>query len=409
MTPTQWVLAKAANSKPGRKVIGGCLVLVFGGILFLCSVFAIMTAVIGVLNQNTDLFYPLINSSLIAEPFNPSRIILHTYEVEVEKEVEVEVERQKTDQYGHLLVDGRGEPIMEIVTETQTVIETEERTEELESPHLGVDFFARDGSYVLASSGGKVTQVYTHRLLGQVVEIWHEQSGYTTRYAHLSAVIVSAGDDLVMGQPIGKVGCSGECTPLRESTAHVHFELLDAEGNAMNPTFAFTAWGEYRDIPATLIRELAGNEWEDWMVADIAEEDVVWNGENYLWPVPGHTYLSSQFGWRDLDGDGAKESFHSGIDIPAAAGTPIYAAAPGRVSTNAHWSYGICVKVSVNGETINIYGHMQERAEGITDGVMVQAGQLIGYVGSTGNSTGNHLHFEVNVGGSSTNPLAYFP
>ena len=56
----------------------------------------------------------------------------------------------------------------------------------------------------------------------------------------------------------------------------------------------------------------------------------------------------------------------------------------------------------------NIYGHMIARAEGITDGASVVAGQLIGYVGSTGNSTGNHLHFEVNVDGQPVDPKPFF-
>lgn len=408
MTPVQWLLTKAATSKPGRKVIIGVIVFALAAILFLCSAIGLFAAIVGVLAKEETFYYPLLNGS-VTEPYNPNRIITHTYEVEVSKEVEVEVERQKTDSLGRPLVDRHGDPVLETVLETQTVVETEERTEEIDSPHLGVDLFAREGSYVVSSSGGTVVAVYNSHTSGQTVEIWHEQTGHTTRYAHLSATIVLAGDELIMGQPIGKVGTSGECTPHRESTPHVHMEMVDETGNTIDPSFLLQPWGDYADIPAALIQEQAGADWEDWMASEISAENVVWNGENYLWPVPGHTYINSPFGWRDLDNNGTKEDLHSGMDIPAPEGTPIYAAAPGLVSTQAHWSYGVCVKVSVNGNTINIYGHMQARAEGITDGVMVEAGQLIGYVGSTGNSSGNHLHFQVSVGGTATNPAAYFP
>lgn len=408
MTPLQYALFKAASSKSGRKIITGILVFVLAAILFLFVAVAALLGVLSVLSRGNELYYPLINSSRITEPFDPDRIIIHKYEVEVEKEIQVEVERPLLDSSGKPLLDAAGRPITHLVVETQTVTVIEEREERIESPHLGVDFNAREGSYVVACCGGVVTRVYSDEEEGNVVEIEHSEAHCTTRYLHLENLLVAVGDELVMGQPIGKVGLSGECTPYRDSTANVHLEILDERGEPQNPAGILKAWGNYLDIPTALVKEVAGAEWADWMVSEILPGDIVWNGEAYMWPVPGWTNLSSGFGYRDLDHDGEKENFHSGLDIPAPAGTPIYAAAPGVVSTKAHWSYGVCVKISVDGQTVNVYGHMQSRAEGIADGVMVETGQLLGYVGSTGNSTGNHLHFEVDVGGRAVDPTPYF-
>lgn len=386
------VLVKLAMTKTGRKIIAGVLLFFFAiGLIFFCSVTALFAALVG-LAANTDLYYPLINSTRITEPFDPDRVIIHEYEVEVEKL------RPALDEEGNPMLDEDGEVVME------TYIETEIRHEEIESPHWGVDFEVREGSYVVACAGGIVKNVYHDEEEGNVVEIEHADAKNTTRYLHLGNVLVGVGQDVILGQPLGKVGLSGECTPYRESGTNVHLEVLDAYGEPINPAGKLNRWRQYLDIPTELVKEIAGAEWQDWMASEI-EDDMVWNGESYLWPVPGHTRISSDFGERELNG---KTESHSGIDIPAGRGTPIYAAAPGIVSTKAHWSYGVCVKISVDSQTTNVYGHMDARAEGIKDGVQVEAGQLIGYVGSTGNSTGNHLHFQVNINGIAVDPTPYF-
>lgn len=149
----------------------------------------------------------------------------------------------------------------------------------------------------------------------------------------------------------------------------------------------------------------AQQEWAAWAGSNTGNSYVLGDGTGqFAWPIPGYTTLSSDFGTvRYIYG---VKDVHRGMDVPAPAGTPIYAAADGVVSTTAHWSYGICVKISHSPSLVTIYGHMSARAAGITDGVFVTKGQLIGYVGSTGNSTGNHLHFEVNVNGT---PVSAWP
>ena len=96
--------------------------------------------------------------------------------------------------------------------------------------------------------------------------------------------------------------------------------------------------------------------------------------------------------------------FHAGLDIGAGWGSPIVAAADGQV-VGAGWSggYGREVQIAHGGGIVSLYGHMSEIVA--QPGSFVHAGQLIGYVGSSGLSTGPHLHFEVRQGGNPVNPL----
>ena len=145
--------------------------------------------------------------------------------------------------------------------------------------------------------------------------------------------------------------------------------------------------------------------WAQWVAASSADQNYIADNGEFYWPIPGYYRISSDYGVTRII-YGVKD-VHRGLDIPAPAGTPIYATAAGVVSTTAHWSYGTCVKISHSSSHVTVYGHMSSRAAGITDGVVVQKGQLIGYVGSTGNSTGNHLHFELDVNGSPTSVRPY--
>jgi murein DD-endopeptidase MepM/ murein hydrolase activator NlpD len=97
--------------------------------------------------------------------------------------------------------------------------------------------------------------------------------------------------------------------------------------------------------------------------------------------------------------------FHAGVDIGAGWGSPIVAAADGQVAA-AGWSggYGREVRIAHGGGITSLYGHMSEIVA--QPGSFVRAGQLIGYVGSSGLSTGPHLHFEVRQDGNPVNPLA---
>ena len=97
---------------------------------------------------------------------------------------------------------------------------------------------------------------------------------------------------------------------------------------------------------------------------------------------------------------------HAGIDIGASTGTPIYAAAAGTV-IYAGWmgGYGNVVLIDHLNGLVTVYAHQSSIATG--DGARVSQGQVIGSVGSTGNSTGPHLHFETRVWGTAVNPMQY--
>ncbi|MGQ9753671.1 MAG: peptidoglycan DD-metalloendopeptidase family protein [Thermaceae bacterium] len=121
------------------------------------------------------------------------------------------------------------------------------------------------------------------------------------------------------------------------------------------------------------------------------------------WPLSGFR-ITTYFGQR-----GAFQRFHTGIDLAAPLGTPVYAAKSGQVEV-AGWSslgYGLHVLLDHGGGVETLYAHLSRIA--VQPGAWVEAGQVIGYVGSTGWSTGPHLHFEVRVEGSPRNPLAYLP
>ena len=126
----------------------------------------------------------------------------------------------------------------------------------------------------------------------------------------------------------------------------------------------------------------------------------------FLWPLPGRYNLSSLFGSRKHPITG-KANNHTGIDIPTSSGTSILAAKSGVVTTSTYNnSYGNYVVVSHSDGTSSLYAHMVRR--NCSKGDTVSQGQVIGYVGTTGSSTGNHLHFEVRVNGSRVDPINYF-
>lgn len=126
----------------------------------------------------------------------------------------------------------------------------------------------------------------------------------------------------------------------------------------------------------------------------------------FMWPLPGYYNLSSLFAGRIHPITG-KPQHHTGIDIPAPSGTDILAAKSGVVTTSTYNnSYGNYVVVSHSDGTSTLYAHMSRR--GVSKGEVVSQGQYIGDVGTTGSSTGNHLHLEVRVNGSRVDPTQYF-
>ena len=145
------------------------------------------------------------------------------------------------------------------------------------------------------------------------------------------------------------------------------------------------------------------------MIAELERQEaansIVSTG-TYIWPLPGYR-PGSAYGWRihPIWGD---RRFHAGEDIGAPMGTPILAADSGLVTVipdNGN-GYGNYIMINHGGGRVTLYAHMSGFA--VSNGATVTQGQTIGYVGSTGNSTGPHLHFEVRVNGATTDPKSYF-
>lgn len=129
------------------------------------------------------------------------------------------------------------------------------------------------------------------------------------------------------------------------------------------------------------------------------------NKHGYTWPLPGHTYVSSDYGYRSDPFTGVT-AYHSGIDMPAPSGTPIVAASSGTVewarysATAGNW-----IGINHGNGVYTVYMHMSALL--VSAGTRVSAGQTIGLVGTTGSSTGNHLHFSVRKNGVYVNPWSY--
>ena len=127
-----------------------------------------------------------------------------------------------------------------------------------------------------------------------------------------------------------------------------------------------------------------------------------WRG-SFMRPVGGG--ITSGFGYRMHPILGVRK-MHTGVDIGASTGTPIHAGDRGTVVwSGSRGGYGKCIIIDHGGGMATVYGHCSRL--GVSVGQQVKKGQVIGYVGSTGLSTGPHLHFEVRRNGSPVNPLSY--
>ncbi|HAG10790.1 MAG TPA: M23 family peptidase [Desulfotomaculum sp.] len=169
----------------------------------------------------------------------------------------------------------------------------------------------------------------------------------------------------------------------------------------------------FNDDQREVLDELLSGEYDQYFIALITGLRHLGDGTEviaeglYIWPSAASDYVTSFFGTRLHPILGVYKT-HSGIDIGAGYGTAVLAAADGAVATAAYdaGGYGNYIIIDHGNGNMTLYAHMSQMSVGV--GQTVKQGQTIGFVGSTGMSTGPHLHFEVYVGGTRVDPLLYF-
>jgi murein DD-endopeptidase MepM/ murein hydrolase activator NlpD len=149
------------------------------------------------------------------------------------------------------------------------------------------------------------------------------------------------------------------------------------------------------------------------MVLFVPDAELDWmtrqeiNGDLFLWPIHAWYYISSRYAWRNSPFTGAR-TFHNGMDMAAPLGTNIYAALAGTVSSIGYnETYGNYIILSHHSGYQTLYGHMSSVS--VSRGQYVWTNTVIGRVGSTGQSTGPHLHFTVFKNGITVNPASLLP
>ena len=138
---------------------------------------------------------------------------------------------------------------------------------------------------------------------------------------------------------------------------------------------------------------------------ELGLNDIAGTVGGYIWPCNGIRWITSMFGGRQSPG-GIGSTNHKGVDIGTPMGTPVLAAKSGTV-TSAGWNggYGKCIVINHGNGNSTLYGHLSSINVSVND--KITQGQVIGYSGSTGNSTGPHLHFGIIENNSWVDPLNY--
>lgn len=151
---------------------------------------------------------------------------------------------------------------------------------------------------------------------------------------------------------------------------------------------------------------------EDEWIGGVFDGEIYTGGGDFASPLGANwrSMVTSEFGWRPNPFGGGGGEGHSGLDMGAPKGTPIQAARSGVVSyvkDSGSSGYGYHVVIDHGDGMVTLYGHCSKVY--VRSGQVVQQGDVIAAVGSTGRSTGNHLHLEVRIGGKKVNPRQFLP
>ena len=151
----------------------------------------------------------------------------------------------------------------------------------------------------------------------------------------------------------------------------------------------------------------------------IAESEAFFRGFPSIWPIERTKYrgvhISSSYGWRTHPVTGKPNDFHEGNDIVAPRNTPVRATADGRIdrcqddlSKGSTFSLGNYVKIDHGNGYVTFYGHLDHLHPRVRRGASVKRGDIIGYVGNTGRTTGYHLHYEIHYNREDVNPYHHY-
>lgn len=261
--------------------------------------------------------------------------------------------------------------------------------------HRGNDLCAPAGTPVYAAQDGYVESATYHWSWGNFVQLDHGSAAdgrrWETLYAHLRSLAVEPGQTVKAGDLLGYVGATGYATGNA-----LHFEATVDDVLADARYFTDYREGDGSELTGEIAAELRAQcdgEQQSAVAfaanaAGLPNLDDPANGALFMSPLQNFKYISA-----------VMEGGHPGVDMAADAGTPVYAAADGVVTVSeADATFGNWVEIDhgagADGHRWTTrYAHMDDRS--VQVGQTVQAGELVGHVGSTGQSTGNHLHFVV--------------
>lgn len=264
--------------------------------------------------------------------------------------------------------------------------------------HKGDDIVAEAGTPVLAAAGGTVTITQWHYSYGNYIVIDHgaDEQGqhWYTLYAHLQDILVQEGQTVEQGEQIGTVGSTGNTTDVG-----LHFEL-HCEDTLLAPTL-YLPYTE--TIPALAAEQgiLLPAMTEDPAIANAIARRAIGSQapDRLAYPLPEESEVTVPYGAGN----------HEGLDLKQPEGTDVLAAGDGMVlfagwDDNYGWTVVIGHGNNSGGQSlVTMYAHMQNQPS-LLMGQLVTAGQIIGQVGTTGFSTGPHLHISVMLDGVAVDP-----
>lgn len=287
-------------------------------------------------------------------------------------------------------------------------------------PHDRMEFEAQDGAVAICwedvlavfaagmaadERGQQVVALGEEQLRKLRAVLWdmNQISYHTYTESHEEEVTVTGED----GKEFTEIKTVTETVLVIEVEHKTAQEMTEVYGFTarQNEQLALLAAPQYDALWMELLGGFAGGGGE------IVTPESDWVGTGiWTWPLPHSFTITSRFGYRE-DPITGELDYHSGTDIAAPAGTPILAGASGTVivaNGTDPWGggYGYYVRLDHGGGLETLYGHCATIT--VTAGKEVQQGEVIGYVGSTGNSTGNHLHFEVRQNTEAVDAMMYF-